>query len=192
MCFGRVCEKWLTIAQQADISSYITAIDDMKTDPKGHMHFADDGIVRSYSGTGKVLDFVRLTNTQLLHSINAYGPVPKETETHLNEVWADVDGSNISDEHALDPPEIFQSSKFRNGGTAIAPRTTPNAAHEARMELEGKILWCLGTSCIHEEECTFGGCFRCAERDMSVYFYCVLRPGSPSPSHICPDIRHGC
>ncbi|PGG96665.1 hypothetical protein GX51_07705 [Blastomyces parvus] len=69
----------------------------------GFKHVGDDGVARSFSLDGKVLDAAPLTNAQLLMAAQKH-PDPSARK-HLIELWKDVDGHNAPLEHYYSPPE---------------------------------------------------------------------------------------
>ncbi|KAL6251501.1 hypothetical protein RBB50_001710 [Rhinocladiella similis] len=63
------------------------ALETLKLDPDGFVHFADDGVVRSYSANETVIDFLPLSNELLLSAVEEIRPFIGEDYEHLLEVF---------------------------------------------------------------------------------------------------------
>lgn len=154
-------------------------------DGAGIMHFADDGVVRSYDGNGKVVDYVRLTNAQLLHSITYDGSADKDEIDQLTHAWTGVDGHDVSDATCLNPPTSVKPARFRTSSEHLPGKMGPpdpaenhplhprdissNAALEVKKSLLGKRLpHCFGEPCDSNSWCVNAGCYRCGVK--SKYF----------------------
>ena len=71
----------------------------MTTVPDGYLHVADDGVARSYDRNDVVINFVRLTNEQLMQlSPQLPAPFQKDLD-HLHEVFDGVNGLDVVDEN---------------------------------------------------------------------------------------------
>ncbi|PGH33786.1 hypothetical protein GX50_03355 [[Emmonsia] crescens] len=76
----------------------------MYVDPDGFLHVGDDGVMRSLSAAGAVLDYALLTRDQLqgIISIPSY---TSEEKKHLSQLWSAVNTSQVSVEQLRSPPK---------------------------------------------------------------------------------------
>jgi hypothetical protein len=72
----------------------------MKSDPDGLFSLAYDGVLRSYDGNHKVIDYLQLNPEQIAAFLD------KLQQGHDLRKWEGVDGIEVTDEKALwDPPQ---------------------------------------------------------------------------------------
>lgn len=64
----------------------------------GFVHIADDGVVRAYAANGTVIDYVKLSNSQLRAFVDSLPPSIQDQREHLLDIWGDVDGNKVTDE----------------------------------------------------------------------------------------------
>ncbi|KKZ58445.1 hypothetical protein EMCG_00936 [[Emmonsia] crescens] len=92
----------LALPSEVDVARVIP---NLKSDLAGLVHLGDDGILRSFDGSGNVIDFARLDQTQLQAVINWYSG-DKQDQAHLQGLWANIDSSRaLNEEQIWNPPQ---------------------------------------------------------------------------------------
>jgi len=136
------------------------AVSSLKKAPDGHIHIADDGVVRSYDKNDAVIDHIPLNNEQLKQLLaNLPEPWQKESD-HLHALFDNVNGHDVVDKRQLlDPPAWLRRSADRDA--AISP--APEARGKALLERQN--YFCVGQPCTTSEACQFLGCSGCAYLD---------------------------
>ncbi|KKZ62097.1 hypothetical protein EMCG_03421 [[Emmonsia] crescens] len=81
----------------------------LKSDPDGITHFGDDGVLRSYSSSGIVIDHARLTNEHLMLAARW---LPSEKQDLMKKKWAGVDGFQARSEQIESPPSHLRPLLF--------------------------------------------------------------------------------
>ena len=80
----------------------------------GFVQMGNDGVVRSWDGDGKVIDYVRLNNRQLIHSVHLFGGHSKRDKDSVLESLRDVNGHDVSSDEVFNPPEHIKPLEFRD------------------------------------------------------------------------------
>ncbi|KAK5265993.1 hypothetical protein LTR99_004820 [Exophiala xenobiotica] len=142
----------------------------IEQDPNGFIHFADDGIVRSYSANGTVIDYAPLSNKHLLEVVNASRPILEEHYEHLMEVFNGVDGHNVTDLNQIwDPPEWLrpQPDEFNTHQSTARSEAArePAALLNARPRPRPDQPMCYGMTCTTGPRCRSFGCQGCGRID---------------------------
>ncbi|KKZ67817.1 hypothetical protein EMCG_06527 [[Emmonsia] crescens] len=75
----------------------------------GIKHFGDDGVLRSFSSNGTVIDHARLINEPLMVAATW---LPSKEQNILKEEWAGVGGSKVQSEQILSPPSHLRPLVF--------------------------------------------------------------------------------
>ncbi|KAK4947036.1 hypothetical protein LTR10_014178 [Elasticomyces elasticus] len=117
----------------------------LKLDDSGFLHFADNGVVRSYAGNGTVIDYVPLSNEYLMETAQVNRPfIGNESYQHLLEVWDGVDGNNVKDpKQIFDPP-----ASIRPPPTDFTqPQGQSEAVTPGADDLNVRQLACVGSRC---------------------------------------------
>lgn len=65
-------------------------VSEMTLDPEGFVHVADDGVARSYSADGTVIDYAPLDNAQLMKFAAQLPPNLVGEREHLEEVYVRI------------------------------------------------------------------------------------------------------
>ncbi|THC91262.1 hypothetical protein EYZ11_009281 [Aspergillus tanneri] len=114
-------------------SSAWEAMNKMKMDPKGYFHIANDGVARSYDGNDIVIDYVPLSNDQLMQLLsNLPEPWQKELD-HLHSIFDGVDGLQVVDENQLlNPPAWLRRIVDREAPRSRNPKRDVESLLEAR------------------------------------------------------------
>lgn len=147
----------------------------MAMDPKGFFHLGDDGVYRSFSGDGTVIDYERLAPSQILDSFTYYSESEKKT---LQKEYADVDGTKVVDEEQiLRPKEHLRPFLLRKRQSVNKIKR-----EDAKIILERvfnlKKRSCSYT-CEENEDCYPHDCYGCVQVDRKEYAGCVQgRPPS--------------
>ncbi|KAM3415138.1 hypothetical protein BST61_g10263 [Cercospora zeina] len=95
-----------------ELTTLLTA---MKTDGGGFTHLADDGVLRSYTSDGTVLDALPLSNAQIHTLIDTRPPVWEPYHDELVRMFDSVDGNQVdASKHdvLLDPPVHLKPAVF--------------------------------------------------------------------------------
>jgi hypothetical protein len=130
------------------------AIKALEKDPNGHVHIADDGVIRSYDGNDVVISYVPLGDEQIKTLLaNLPEPWQKESE-HLHAVFDKVNGHDVSNKTQLvDPPTWLRPLKLARSLEVHYPD---------KSLLEGRDDWyCRGQPCTSSTACQFLGCSAC-------------------------------
>lgn len=150
----------------------------MKLDPNCVVHLADDGVARSYTPNGTVIDAVALTNVQLKAfkvSLDAVLSSQIKDREHFNEVWENVDGRDVTDQDQIyNPLDSLKPVLFQTNGTSPKPHQLPSASEAADVDtaLERRFNpgWdhpCLYAPCWSADQCFWlGGCTACLIPDL--------------------------
>ncbi|KAL3445893.1 hypothetical protein BJX65DRAFT_280563 [Aspergillus insuetus] len=99
----------------------------LKHDPtgRGFTHLATDGVLRSFDGDRKVVDYRQLSPEEIQIVLHIYPPHMRE---QIKDKFVGVDGRNVKDEEALwNPGEEIGPlmAGEEEGGGAKAPSSTP-------------------------------------------------------------------
>lgn len=106
------------------------AIKQLKKDPKGYVHIADDGVARSYTGDDNVVDYVPLTNGQLSQILTNLPELWQKESEHLHSVFDNVDGRDVvSEKQLLDPLHHFAVSRILKLSSLEFQRVTPSLSY---------------------------------------------------------------
>ncbi|OJD14013.1 hypothetical protein AJ78_05603 [Emergomyces pasteurianus Ep9510] len=98
----------------------------MDIHPEGFVHTDDNGITRSFDGSGNVIDFVRLGPEALQELLDGHVDDPGQKK-RLTDLWANLDNSQISEDEIRNPSAEQLQSIFADMGnekmmTSLAPR----------------------------------------------------------------------
>ena len=143
--------------------SYLHRVAALKLHPQGFIHWADDGIVRSYAPDESVVDAVRLNNTELIHHFSTQSNFHEEMNAHMLEIYEGKSGHDVSEEHLFDPPDMIRphpshfgdSLQSRNELLAIKEELLDKRAYPA----------CHGKPCYSSDWCRLNGCISCQTVD---------------------------
>ncbi|KKZ65218.1 hypothetical protein EMCG_08926 [[Emmonsia] crescens] len=93
--------------------------------PDGLMHVGADGILRSFDGEGRVIDFARLDSGHLRTAAASWFPGQKEEG--LIDFWQNVDSSEVEEDQIWSPPSHLLPPRFSDPeGFAQSELSTPN------------------------------------------------------------------
>lgn len=134
--------------------------------PKGHLHLADDGVVRSYNDEGVVVDYVRLSNAQISEYLDGIKLSYSSSDMrHFQEIFDNVDGLNVTDREQLaNPPSWLRP-------LALSARTR-NPIFDVVGSLQERQSRCVRLSCSSNEDCHFHFCFACLLFDRATFMRC--------------------
>lgn len=136
---------------------------ELKTDPDGYVHVADDGVARAYDANDSVTGYVALSNDQLMELLANLPAQWQHELDHLHSVFDGVDGRDVNQTQLLNPP----ASLRRNRGPAKSKK------REVEPLLEGPQIECKDIPCFTPSACTYNGCTSCTFLDQ------VGEPDSP-------------
>ncbi|BDD54908.1 hypothetical protein MAP00_000481 [Monascus purpureus] len=140
----------------AQLGSAWEPIRKLKKDPEGYSHIADDGVARAYDGNDAVIDYVRLSNDQLMQLLLDLPESWQKELDHLHSVFDGVDGLQVVDENQLlNPPAWLRPAVNR-----AAPQSR-NPKRDVESLLETRSYYCKGQFCMSPEACQFLGCSNC-------------------------------
>ena len=139
----------------------------MTTDGNGYIHLADDGVARSYSANGTVIDFRKLTNKQIWQHISKHQHQFNQNLTdHLTQVYANTSGFDVNDEQQIWNPPAELRVKAGNSTTTTGSLTSPNPSAEAEKALKDRAIGdCIGRLCTYQLWCVAQGCDGCIFMD---------------------------
>ncbi|KAK3720106.1 aspartate--tRNA ligase msd1 [Vermiconidia calcicola] len=133
----------------------------METDPLGFVGTSADGVLRSYSANGTVLDYRKLSNANIQTLINSIPASNKDQATELRALFGNADGNDVTDDDQIfNPPEHLK----------LASRPHPDMSVEKRQNLcvppkfkgkRGDLPECVGDACAVHENCKCQGCEFC-------------------------------
>ena len=130
------------------------------------MHVADDGVARSYDEENTVIDFVGLTNAQLMQIIAQLPNALKNETEHLHTVFDAVNGSAVVDEGQLrNPPSWLRPAKMSEVGQRSEPSQSRSFARNVESTLDARDYYCVGQPCTTSAACRFLGCSVCLSVD---------------------------
>lgn len=152
-------------------------LNNLKQDDLGFIHFADDGIVRSYSENGTVIDYVPFNNALLMETVALNRPAyDNQTYQHLLDVFDGVDGHDVTDPQQifnppnwLRPPPQMPDSDDNNNDHAFSsasqdlPRRTTTSEHL----FDKRLTDCNYGRCRSSVNCRIAGCSGCGYLDLS-------------------------
>ncbi|PGH01891.1 hypothetical protein GX51_04944 [Blastomyces parvus] len=135
----------------------------LKSEPHGFGHLGLDGIYRSYSEKGAVIDYVRLIREQLEELIdNGSGRSGKDKD-YMRERLAAIDSSKVGEANIwhpspeLLPPRLKDPTAFAKRRRGQRPPTSPVPGG-----LKDPPKECPGIECLTHELCWDARCMLCA------------------------------
>ncbi|PGH34283.1 hypothetical protein GX50_02866 [[Emmonsia] crescens] len=166
---GAVTAHGAAVNLDVDKNSVDDVIRSLKRDPEGGFkHVADDGVVRSYSAEGKVIDAARLTNAQLLQAA-AHHTNPEDRK-HLEEVWQDVHGFDVPEEQLYAPAEHLLPRALTDETLSkeLQQKEAEHLAARGQSKIEGVLspnVNCRALTCNSWTFCHLEGCSDCVQYD---------------------------
>ncbi|RHZ57394.1 uncharacterized protein CDV56_104436 [Aspergillus thermomutatus] len=162
--------RQLTIHNQQESEAPIDPLSALELDLQGFIHVADDGVARSYRADGTVIDYVPLTNEQLLQFIPMYTD-DEATQKNFKEVWKGVNGHDVVDRKQIfEPGADLLPFEFSHPDlwAADLAKFTPIESNPATEALEGSQPYRRGKQCTTSGACRYMGCHRCAYADAAM------------------------
>ncbi|KKZ64763.1 hypothetical protein EMCG_09341 [[Emmonsia] crescens] len=145
---------------KADLDPF-DVIRQLKSDPSGIKHVADDGIVRSFNGMGEEIDSAPLSNMQLM-AIAASMPNSKR---HLEDVWHGVNGYTVPEEQIWSPaPHLLPVVLRRREGHGLDAANDDPSSNETNQDGEVNQR-CQDLFCTKNGHCEQAGCLECVILD---------------------------
>ncbi|KAK5125402.1 hypothetical protein LTR85_000511 [Meristemomyces frigidus] len=137
-------------------------------------HIGDDGVARAFAGNGTVIDYRKLSNSQLLSLAASLPPSVQDLQEHLEEVYANVDGNDVTDPKELwDPAAHLRPDAAEADDMPEAQPQSRNPQHDVAAALDSRqsygipALYCLGATCSTRAACQFMGCGDCRSSDQA-------------------------
>ncbi|KAK6388908.1 hypothetical protein LTR65_007189 [Meristemomyces frigidus] len=96
-------------------------INAMQLQEDDFVRVAGDGVARSYAGSGKVVDYRKLTNSQLLATFDSLPPSLQGEEGHYRDIYQHVDGNDVAVESQLWDP-LSQLQPLELPHSPLTPR----------------------------------------------------------------------
>jgi len=96
----------------------------MNMDPEGRADIGLDGVMRSFSGAGTVIDYYQLNATELIGTIDFFSELKPGKKELLQGVFEGVLGTSVTDEeqiHDADTPLI--SDLLKSDTSPVAARS---------------------------------------------------------------------
>ena len=103
----------------------------------GFVQMGNDGVVRSWNEDGKVIDYVRLNNRQLVHSVHYFGGHSKRDKDVVLDMLRSVSGHDVPSDGVFNPPQHIMPPEFRDSPSPPMPGTPP--ASEIGEDLEKRV-----------------------------------------------------
>ncbi|KAK4548761.1 hypothetical protein LTR36_008534 [Oleoguttula mirabilis] len=107
-----------TSAAAKEVHDVINA---MQLQEDDFVRVAGDGVARSYAGSGKVVDYRKLTNSQLLATFDSLPPSLQGEEGHYRDIYQHVDGNDVAVESQLWDP-LSQLQPLELPHSPLTPR----------------------------------------------------------------------
>ncbi|OAX81343.1 hypothetical protein ACJ72_04316 [Emergomyces africanus] len=161
----------------------------LQKDPRGINHIGDDGIARSFSWEGQVIDAVRLSNELMMGAVEMRHS--EEERQILRSKWAGVDGFGVSVEQMWSPPihvlpllfaqpELYEMLMEQ----PLGQDTSPNPQ---KLGLERRSA-CYSIVCRYHTQCFANDCGECNIHDHFIQPHCEdgYHPSSDSSSERRP------
>ncbi|TKA23856.1 hypothetical protein B0A50_06991 [Salinomyces thailandicus] len=145
-------------------------IQSMVHDADGDIHIGDDGVARSYTANGTVIDFRKLSNAQILAMTSSLPPMLQHKAEYFNTIFAGVSGHDVHDNIQIwDPPAWLRASNFDDDKA----QKSANPQHDMKRQsytMGG--LYCRGQPCSTHTACQIMGCHSCVFVDNYVKKMC--------------------
>lgn len=133
--------------------------------------------MRSFAGTGEEIDFAPLSNKQLM----AIAVSRRDSKSHLEDVWQDVDGYNVPEEQIWSPaPELLPIVLRKLEGHGLDPgNQTSGHGFDQTNETsdpgqDGQLNQrCEDLFCTKNRHCEQAGCFECVILDRHDLGNCI-------------------
>ncbi|PGH33178.1 hypothetical protein GX50_04020 [[Emmonsia] crescens] len=122
-------------------------IPNLKSDLAGVLHLGDDGILRSFDGSGNVIDFARLDQPQLQAVIDWYSG-DKDKQNHLQGLWANIDSSLVHEEQIWKPPQHILPTFI-----SALPKAPLMSSAQNSNPLKLQARFCTALHCQIQEHC---------------------------------------
>ncbi|KLJ12262.1 hypothetical protein EMPG_12679 [Blastomyces silverae] len=157
-------------AVQATTMDVTDVLRNLTSDPLGHKHLGDDGVARSFSPNGTVIDAVGLSNTLLMEAARGHKD-PKE-QKHLMELWAGVNGNDVPHRRRYSPPKDLLPALFKDP-ELVKELKQKHKEQKARYgqspNKRDSVLdsdpTCVQVACFTREDCILVGCIDCITYD---------------------------
>lgn len=136
----------------------------LHTDPLGRIHIADDGVLRSYSADGRVIDFVRFSNAHLQAIGERMSRLDAGAGQHLKEVYKYVDGNSVGDAAGFNPSSALRPLDFEET-TEKVPFAEGHALAEDQARNDKRVTHCPDITCYSQFDCDLWNCGHCVQMD---------------------------
>lgn len=141
----------------------------LKSDPDGITHFGDDGVLRSYSSSGTVIDHARLTNEHLMLAARW---LPSDKQNLMKKKWAGVDGFQAPSEQIESPPSHLRPLLLEKPEAYNDLRQMARQVSRPR-ELQERSDHCSSVLCETDRACVLANCHRCVVYDNLLFTQCI-------------------
>ncbi|OAX82559.1 hypothetical protein ACJ72_03091 [Emergomyces africanus] len=148
-----------------DVRSVSNIISSLMMSPdNGILHLGDDGILRSFAENGTVIDYARLTVSQLMTVADWSSG---EQRSHLQAIWANVNSFEVEDDQIWSPPVNLLPVTMRE-----PPPDSPAPQNELDLRMIPPLL-CQDIQCRNHMACRRRGCERCFIQDAIAKGFCI-------------------
>ncbi|EGE79458.1 hypothetical protein BDDG_02398 [Blastomyces dermatitidis ATCC 18188] len=142
----------------------------LTSDPLGFKHLGDDGVARSFSPNGTVIDAVGLDPELLMNAAQGYKDPSRRQ--HLIDLWTGVDGTNVSHLDRYSPPKDLLPTLFtdsRLGKELKEKNEEQRAKYGQSLNKRGSVLDpnvnCFDIVCYNQLTCVWLQCSDCVVYD---------------------------
>ncbi|KAE8352572.1 hypothetical protein BDV28DRAFT_148924 [Aspergillus coremiiformis] len=130
--------------------------------PTDFFHLGNDGVLRHFSESGRVLNYAPLSPQQISQALSDTSSFSTaEEKEHLSQVFENVDGRNVKGLALLNPPAYIYPTSF------LANRRPSETSEVPQSDLGlNPKLGCVARRCYPRDSCTrYPYCTRCVVRD---------------------------
>jgi hypothetical protein len=152
-------------------------IGSLPTHKDGYHHLGDDGVYRSFTPTHEVLGAVPASPAIISRYVHDWraGQEDEEVRKHLEEVYENVDGRDVTDPHTIHPTIINVGAADDTKKLLTARSDVHDAAdlviRDLSAPLQKRYCSVAGSACSASEPCMGQGC-TCSYVDMLVTGEC--------------------
>ena len=147
---------------------------------------AGDGVERSYSANGTVIDYRKLSNAQLKEKFSALPPSLQEHTAYFTELFANINGYDQTNDTAIwDPPAHLRPQSIQTQGEDPPAATASLTSNDKRLAPPLPVYFthlhhhtvapvvsppaplppCYGDMCVTNQNCInkIQGCYHCQQ-----------------------------
>lgn len=128
-------------------------------------------MARSYDQDGKVLDALRLTNSQLTSLLSEATSSDPAVLTWYRSLFTGISGYDVPSSHLFNPhpsllPARFQPKNNNNNNNKAPPTTTSSSNNHALSMHTPSPTFCYDYVCANNFDCDLRNCGKCVDIEM--------------------------